>query len=140
MSKLVKLSKCEIPFSKYGDKLCLNSYINHYKQDTTPNFIFFDTLVFQGFSRGRSSVTANFINKEGTMSSSMFVSNFRDIIHDYIKPDFKNLTGYFCMVKKGANFGLKYLGEIAPINTGLDFVEDYVEVLMQKIEENKWII
>lgn len=137
MSKLVKLSKCEIPFSNYGEQLCLNSYINHYNQIMTPNFIFFDTLIFQGFSRGRSSVTANFINKEGTMSSSMFVSNFSDIIHDYIKPDFKNLTGYFCMCKKGANFGLKYLGENKPENTGLDFVEDYITVLMEKIEENK---
>lgn len=137
MSKLVKLNKCEIPFSNYGGELYLTNYINHYKQDTTPNFIFFDTLVFQGFSRGRSSVTANFTNKEGTMQSSMFVSNFSDIIHDYIKPDFKNLTGYFCMVKKGANFGLKYLGEREPENTGLDFVEDYITVLMKKIEEKK---
>jgi hypothetical protein len=103
----------------------------------TPNFIFFDTLIFQGFSRGRSSVTANFTNKEGTMQSSMFVSNFSDIIHDYIKPDFKNLTGYFCMCKKGLNFGLNYLGETKPENTGLDFVEDYVSVLMKKIEEKK---
>lgn len=137
MSKLIKLSKYEIPFKYWGGKLCLDSYVSKNNQVMTPNFIFFDTLVFQGFSRGRSSVTANFINREGTMQSFMFVSNFSDIIHDYIKPDFKNLTGYFCMCKKGANFGLKYLGEIAPINTGLDFVEDYVEVLMKKIEENK---
>ena len=139
MSKLVKLSKCEIPIVLDYDLQIINldNYVGYYNQVMTPNFIFFDTLVFQGFSRGRSSVTADFINKEGTMQSSMFVSNFSDIIHDYIKPDFKNLSGYFCMCKKGANFGLKYLGEIAPINTGLDFVEDYVTVLMKKIEEKK---
>jgi hypothetical protein len=139
MSKLVKLSKCEIPFSKYWQDgtLSLDSYAGYSADNLTPNFIFFDTLIFQGFSRGRSSVTANFTNKEGTMQSSMFVSNFSDIIHYYIKPDFKNLTGYFCMCKKGANFGLKYLGEIEPENTGLEIVEDYVTVLMKKIEEKK---
>ncbi len=41
------------------------------------------------------------------------------------------------MCKKGANFGLKYLGEIEQEWAGLEIVKDYVTVLMEKIEEKK---
>jgi hypothetical protein len=42
----------------------------------------------------------------------MFVSDLSDVINLYI--GLKVLKGYFCFVKKGANYGIKYLGDNPP--------------------------
>lgn len=74
-----------------------------------PNFEFEDTLIFEGFSRGRSSVKAHFKSQFTGKKYEMFISDLADIIkanHFITK-----LSGRFTFVKKGQNYGIKLLGD-----------------------------
>lgn len=71
-----------------------------------------------------------------TLSSSMFLSNVSDVIL-LGGCDLLNLSGYFCVCKKGANYGLKYLGETLPEDCGLDFVENHIEYISNLVGGRK---
>ena len=63
----------------------------------------------------------------------MFLSNVADVIL-LGGCDLTNLSGYFCMCKKGSNYGLKYLGDTLPEDSGLDFVENHIEYISNLVE------
>ena len=135
--KKEKLYQGNIPisFSNYQQKYILESYVLRTSTPIYKNFIFKDTFKFEGFSRGRSSATGDFTNEAKNLSSSMFLSNVSDVIL-LGGCDLLNLSGYFTMCKKGANYGLKYLGETLPEDCGLDFVENHIEYISNLVEEN----
>ena len=140
-TKKEKLYQGNIPISykDYNQHYILESYNGSYEAPPYKNFIFKDTFKFEGFSRGRSSATADFTNEAKNLSSSMFLSNVSDVIL-LGDCDLTNLSGYFTMCKKGANYGLKYLGDTLPENSGLDFVENHIEYISNlvggKVNEN----
>ena len=127
-TKKEKLYQGNIPiaYRNYGQTYILESFAWSYKEEGYKNFIFKDIFKFKGFARGRSSVVGIFRNEDETLSSSMFLSNVSDVIllDDY---DLTNLSGYFTMCNKGSNYGLKYLGDTLPEDSGLDFVENHIE-------------
>ena len=135
--KKEKLYQGNIPITWYeGHQLyILESYDYRIQPYTIKNFIFKDTFKFKSFSRGRSSATADFTNRDNTLASSMFLSNVSDVIL-LGGCDLLNLSGYFTVCKKGANYGLKYLGETLPEDCGLDFVENHIEYISNLVEEN----
>ena len=63
----------------------------------------------------------------------MFLSNVSDVIL-LGDCDLTNLSGYFTMCKKGANYGLKYLGDTLPEDSGLAFVENHIEYISNLVE------
>ena len=134
-TKKEKLYQGNIPITWYeGHQLyILESYDFRRQPSTIKNFIFKDTFKFEGFSRGRSSATGDFTNEDNTLSSSMFLSNVSDVIL-VGGCDLTNLSGFFCMCKKGANYGLKYLGDTLPEDCGLDFVENHIEYISNLVE------
>ena len=136
-TKKEKLYQGTIPisYSNYYQHYSLESYDSRSNPSTFKNFVFKDTFKFEGFSRGRSSATADFTNEDNTLSSSMFLSNVSDVIL-LGGCDLLNLSGYFCVCKKGANYGLKYLGETLPEDSGLEFVENHIEYISNLVEEN----
>ena len=133
--KKEKLYQGNIPisFSDYQQKYILESYVLRTSTPPYKNFIFKDTFKFKGFERGRSSVVGIFRNEDETLSSSMFLSNVSDVIL-LGGCDLTNLSGYFTMCKKGANYGLKYLGDTLPEDSGLDFVENHIEYISNLVE------
>lgn len=136
-NKKEKLYQGNIPiaYRNYDQTYILESFAWSYKEEGYKNFIFKDTFKFKGFSRGRSSVTADFINEDRTLSSSMFLSNVSDVIL-LGGCDLANLSGFFTMCKKGNNYGLKYLGETLPEDWGLEYIENHIEYISNLVEEN----
>lgn len=134
-NKKEKLYQGNIPivFSNYQQKYILKSYVLRTSTPIYKNFIFKDTFKFEGFARGRSSVTAEFTNEAKNLSSSMFLSNVSDVIL-LGDCDLTSLSGYFTMCKKGANYGLKYLGDTLPEDCGLEFVENHIEYIANLVE------
>lgn len=136
--KKEKLYQGTIPisYSNYYQHYNLDSYdYSRSNPSTFKNFIFKDTFKFKGFSRGRSSAVGIFRSEDETLSSSMFLSNVSDVIL-LGGCDLLNLSGYFTVCKKGANYGLKYLGETLPEDCGLEFVENHIEYISNLVEEN----
>lgn len=73
-----------------------------------PNFEFEDELVFEKFSRGRSSVKAHFISCTNDKRYEMFISDFGDVIREgHLIGD--RIMGKFSFVKKGQNYGVVLL-------------------------------
>lgn len=133
--KKEKLYQGNIPVDWYEGykQYILESYDSRRQPSTVKNFIFKDIFKFEGFSRGRSSATADFTNEAENLSGSMFLSNVSDVIllGGY---DLTNLSGFFTMCKKGSNYGLKYLGDTLPEDSGLDFVENHIEYISNLVE------
>lgn len=73
------------------------------------NYIFEETLKYEGYSRGRSSVTMSFKDSKGH-SYEMFISDFDDVI---TRKGFfgKSTRGKWTFVKKGQNYGIKAVFE-----------------------------
>ena len=134
-NKKEKLYQGNIPiaYRNYDQTYILESFAWSYKEEGYKNFIFKDTFKFEGFSRGRSSVTADFTNEDETLSSSMFLSNVSDVIL-VGGCVFSILSGFFTMCKKGSNYGLKYLGNTLPKDCGLAFVENHIEYISNLVE------
>ena len=130
-----KLYQGNIPISykNYYQHYSLDSYNRSYEAPPYKNFIFKDTFKFKGFERGRSSAVGIFRNEDGTLSSSMFLSDVSEVIL-LGGCDLTNLSGYFTMCKKGANYGLKYLGDTLPEDSGLDFVENHIDYISNLVE------
>ena len=134
-NKKEKLYQGNIPITWYeGHQLyILESYDYRIQPYTIKNFIFKDTFKFTRFERGRSSAVGIFTNEAENLISSMFLSNVSDVIL-LGACDLTNLSGYFCMCKKGSNYGLKYLGDTLPEDCGLDFVENHIEYISNLVE------
>ena len=90
----------KIPFDNAGNQL---DYEGWGCAEMRDNFEFEDTLTFQSYGRGRSSVTFTFKRVNG-QTVSMFVSDFSDIVN---KMNHGHVTGRFTFVKKGQNYGCK---------------------------------
>ena len=134
-NKKEKLYQGNIPiyYDEYNKQYILESYHLRWQQPTHKNFIFKDIFKFKGFERGRSSAVGIFTNEDNTLSSSMFLSNVSDVIL-LGDCDLTNLSGYFCMCKKGSKYGLKYLGDTLPEDCGLDFVDNHIEYISNLVE------
>lgn len=73
------------------------------------NIEFYAELEYQGYSRGRSSVTINFKGNKGE-NYPMFLSDFDDVLKnaDIIN---RKVYGKWTFCKKGKNFGIKIIPE-----------------------------
>lgn len=72
----------------------------------TPNCEFSDTMIFDGFSRGRSSVKAHFVSETTGRKYEMFVSDLGDAIRaDGLHN--ARIDGKFTFTKRGQNYGVK---------------------------------
>lgn len=134
-NKKEKLYQGNIPVARYEGykQYILKSYDSRRQPSTIKNFIFKDTFKFEGFERGRSSAVGIFTNEAKNLSSSMFLSNVSDVIL-LGGCDLTNLSGFFTMCKKGNNYGLKYLGNTLPEDSGLDFVENHIDYISKLVE------
>lgn len=113
MSKKIKLWDGRISFKKgYDTKYELNTYEHSAHCAKMINYIFYHEFEFESFARGRSSVTAEYVSLDKSLAVSMFIKDVGDIINQDIS--LKTLKGYFCFTKKGANYGIKYLGKEIP--------------------------
>ena len=91
----------KIPFDRNGNQMDYEGYGVGEMKD---NFEFFDTLTFQSYGRGRSSVTFTMKRASTNTTVSMFVSDFADIVG---KMNHGHITGTFTFTKKGQNYGCK---------------------------------
>ena len=92
----------QIPFDESGNQ---RDYHDGYCT-LKDNFEFKDTLTFEAYGRGRSSVTFTMRRKSNGKSVSMFISNFTEIVP---LMNAGMITGRFTFVKKGGNYGCKML-------------------------------
>jgi hypothetical protein len=69
-----------------------------------PNYTFFDTLIFDGYSRGRSAANMILKSKKLNRKYSVFMSDIGDIIMRMNKGE---ISDNFTFSKKGANYGMK---------------------------------
>lgn len=117
--------KLFIPFDRNGNLLDYsyrgiteeekeNERVEHFWGDGSlievfvPNFEFEDTLLFERFSRGRSSVKAHFVSCSTSKKYEMFISDLEDVIKANCLINGK-INGKFTFAKKGQNYGVKLL-------------------------------
>lgn len=98
----------EIPFmiDQFGIELC--SYDSGgciWKM----NYKFNDDLRYRGYDRGRSSAVILFESEIRKFKAQMFMKDFDEMMKLGINP--QEFSGYFTFVKRGQNYGLKYLGK-----------------------------
>ena len=98
----------KIPFDQQGNQLDYPEH-SYLRGVMTPckmeeNYEFSDTLTFQDYGRGRSSVTFTMKRANTGKTVTMFVSDFANIIN---KMNHGHVTGRFTFVKKGQNYGCK---------------------------------
>ena len=84
------------------------AHINYrtYKKNTP----FYASLTCTGVGRGTSA--CRFHWEDETSDYTMFPTDVRELLLMNVMTN--PLTGYFAVVKKGANFGIKYLGKVNP--------------------------
>lgn len=94
-------SVLKIPFDMEGNQ----KHFPPYNVIWRDNFVFEDTISYDGYSRGRSAAYFHF---KGTndKSMTMFLSDFEDVI-----PYLNNgkVSGKFTFCKKGQNYGVKMI-------------------------------
>ena len=74
-----------------------------------PNFEFTDTLKYNGYHRGRSSAKIGFLRLSCSTSVEMFLTDFDDMMES-VGLNGQCIRGKFTFVKRGLNYGVKYLG------------------------------
>lgn len=74
------------------------------------NVPFYASLTCTGVGRGTSA--CRFHWEDEISSYTMFPTDVRELLLMNVATN--PLTGYFAVVKKGANFGIKYLGKVNP--------------------------
>lgn len=90
-----------------GSKEYLN-YPSYYSDTKEPNSIFNDSLVYDTYYRGRSSVEIILKSIINNNTYSMTISQFHNILkHNMIKDGV--ITGRFTFIKRGANYSLQML-------------------------------
>lgn len=97
----------KIPYYELEGKYVYAGYPGHTSKEAD-NFIFKDTLLFTRFSRGRSSVKAEYVSSVTGNEYEMFLSDFEDVLLNNEQSP-KSITGEFCFRKAGANFGVVML-------------------------------
>jgi hypothetical protein len=111
MSKIVEITdkrfnpKLEIAFYDNGSM----AEYDYYKTKLQPNFAFEDLLIYEGYSRGRSSAVLNFTSLNDQKKYSMFLSEFDDFMKESGFEQRKIISGIFCFCKKGSNYSLRWL-------------------------------
>lgn len=95
----------KIPFDEDGNQLDYD-YSWGSGFDMRDNHVFQDTLVFKEYGRGRSSITFTMKRQSAGTTVSVFVSDFADMLPFMVNGQ---ITGKFTFVKKGSNFGCKFL-------------------------------
>lgn len=104
-----KIGNYQIPFDEDGNQQDYEINYSWIKSKMVDNFIFEDTLEYESYGRGRSSISFTFKRQNGK-TVSVFASNLIEFIPYFIDG---KITGLFTFVKKGQNYGCKYLGPIA---------------------------
>ena len=118
MSKKLKLWEGEVGFVKdyYSSTLDyrLETYQGYQSNANIKlnNCIFYGEFKFIGFERGRSSATALYHSLDESLGVEMFLNDLGEVIKEGFQPN--PLQGYFCFQKRGANYGIKYLGTEIP--------------------------
>lgn len=70
------------------------------------NFVFYDTIVYDGFERGRSSIKIIFKRVSNGKRVEMFMKDF-DLIMKSGGFQSNHLTGHFTFQKRGQNYGIR---------------------------------
>lgn len=104
----------EIPFDQSGNQL-------HYPDagwlpngggeapiDWRPNTAFTDTLVYEGYRRGRSAAYFEFHRVSDKTKACMFLTDFDDVARLMVQG---RLTSRWTFVKRGQNYGIKLVTE-----------------------------
>jgi len=104
-----KIGNYQVPFDENGNQLDYYEKRTWKPQKLVDNFVFEDELTLKDWGRGRSSITFNFIRLSG-QTVSVFASNLVEFIPYFIDG---KISGLFTFVKKGQNYGCKYLGPSA---------------------------
>jgi len=79
------------------------------------NTVFSDVLTFKGYGRGRSSAVFYFHSNKFNAQVQMFMSDMTGILQNYLGESAVTsqgplmLKGHFTFVKKGQNYGIKYV-------------------------------
>lgn len=110
------MAKWQVPLRKHFDFNMKHSCV-HYLYDSehtyydsglnlVPNYEFDATLRYEDYYRGRSSVSFMLVD-EANNRYSVFLSDFTEMLPHMVGGVIK---GKFTFVKKGANYGIKYVG------------------------------
>ena len=104
----------EVPFDKDGNQVDYptwsynrtpeGGYLPPTPGPTLPNFEFEDTLTFDSYGKGRSSVTFYLTRKSTGKGVTMFISDFTEIVGKMVNGE---ITGKFTFAKRGQNYGCR---------------------------------
>lgn len=95
----------KIPFDANGNQLHYpTSYLISEWRDNVP---FTETLVFEGYSRGRSAAYLNFKRQGTDIEVVVFMTDFVDMVPLMVNGV---LTSTFSYCKRGMNYGVKLHG------------------------------
>lgn len=83
-----------------------------------PNVEFEARLTFNGFERGRSAAHAIFTDDGSNTQYQMFLKDFADMFEYGVAG--KYIYGKFTFVKRGKNYGIRYLQYLTPKHAILD--------------------
>jgi hypothetical protein len=76
-----------------------------------PNYVFEDTLVYDGYSRGRSAAYFGFKSKTTGRKFTVFLKDFEEgFAHEMVKGEVK---GRFTFCKRGSNYGTARIKEFS---------------------------
>ncbi len=98
----------QAPFDKNGNLLGYDDHWRSEIRDVTEPF--WASLVYSGYGRGRSSIVFKWKDIPNSCGYEMFVSDFNDLVM-LDKFTCRAVHGWWQVVKKGANYGIKYIGE-----------------------------
>lgn len=97
----------KIPFDKNGMQQYPWEWADSFHWED--NRIFSTTMTFHSYSRGRSAAGFNF-KDENDRNYYMFLTDISDMIRE-VTLDHGKVSGKWTFVKRGTNYGVKYLGE-----------------------------
>ncbi len=106
-----------VPFDAEGNQLTYalppSPYNSKYYQADKwePNFVFEDTLVYDGYFRGRSAAHFHFRRKSTGTRVTFFISDFDDAM---LHTAGGSLTGKFTFKKGGQNYGCRMIIDVQP--------------------------
>ena len=107
---MAKSYQGKIPFRINGNGVLeLLTYDIGYKDTKLiDNYVFKDTLCYISYDKGRSSITFKFNSITDKTEHYMFLSDMDNILQ--LNLNVKEVFGYWTFVKRGANYGIKFLG------------------------------
>lgn len=90
----------DVPFDKSGNQM---SWADSWRiGEWKPNEEFNETLIFDGYGRGRSSAVLYFKGKETGRRYSMFMKDAEDALNGLA------IFGKWTFIKRGGNYGIKF--------------------------------